>query len=312
MSQEAAERLAALSPAAAEWVRQLVSEAPNEPHPDTGLQTWAFPSDDVAQEYIALAANRPEDEVRTLLRWFLFRPTRFAQDERLIDDLVNLGGPDSDIGKQWGREFIAELFSGRPHVGVRWVLDLLPDKPQEATQVIRSYISTYWQLMPDGRIDGMYDAAELIRAHYQTTDVASAHRALLDLTSRQFEIVVFRLYSAMGYQCLLTPARIDGGRDVIATAPDRGRRHSLLIECKRYEGTLRVNLARELLGVVSHENRSGGVLVTTGSVSRGIRTLASSNHQIDYVDGTSLVSLLYEHLGPRWLTQLDRLVTEPS
>jgi restriction endonuclease Mrr len=73
-----------------------------------------------------------------------------------------------------------------------------------------------------------------------------------------------------------------------------------------------VNLARELLGVVSHENRSGGVLVTTAGVSRGIRALAASNHRIDYVEGSSLVRLLDEHLGPRWVTQIDRLVHEPT
>ena len=154
--------------------------------------------------------------------------------------------------------------------------------------------------------------AELIRACYLAGEPATGLATLKQLTSRQFEVLVFRLYGAMGYECVLTPARIDGGRDIIATSRGEGRRHSLLIECKRHEGTLRVNLARELLGVVSHENRSGGVLVTTGNVSRGIRALAASNHRIDFLDGASLTRLLDEHLGARWVTQIDRLVTEPS
>lgn len=301
---------AGLSHETARWLRQL-DWPPNEPHPDPTAWTWSFPSDEIAREYIGLARRRPEAEVRTLLRWFLFRPTRFGQDERLIDDLMRIGGPDSPTGQLWGQEFVAELFTGRPHVGVRWVLDLLPDQPLLATQVISAYLVAYWQLMPDGRIDGMYDAAELIRARYVAGEPGAGLAALRQLTSRQFEVLVCQLYRALGYECVLTPERIDGGRDVIATSRGEGRRHSLLIECKRHEGTLRVNLARELLGVVSHENRSGGVLVTTAKVSRGIRTLAAANHRIDFVDGSSLVRLLDEHLGTRWMTQIDRLVTEP-
>jgi hypothetical protein len=57
----------------------------------------------------------------------------------------------------------------------------------------------------------MFDAAELIRARYLASDPASGLLTLKQLTSRQFEVLVFRLYSAMGYQCHLTAERNDGG-----------------------------------------------------------------------------------------------------
>lgn len=306
------QELETLSEATQDWLNNLTNAPANEPHPDPHAWTWSFPSNEVAEEYTSACRLRPEEEVRTVLRWFLFRPTRFGQDDRLIDQFAHDTRPPDEVIAQWGAEFVAELFTGRPHVGVRWVLDLLPNNPQLAAQVISAYLTAYWQLMPDGRIDGMFDAAELIRTRYALADHAAGHATLIELTSRQFEILVLRLYEAMGYDCTLTPARIDGGRDVIATATNEGRRHSLLIECKRYEGTVRVNRARELLGVVSHENRSGGVLVTTGKVSRGIRTLAAKNYRVDAVDGPTLLGLLAEHLSPRWAAQIDRLVTEPT
>lgn len=109
----------------------------------------------------------------------------------------------------------------------------------------------------------------------------------------------------MGYGCELAAPSRDGGRDVIATRVDAGRRERRLIECKHYSGSLRITEARALLGTVSLEHATGGVLLTTGKATSGIRRLSDRDSCLDLVDGDRLLELLDEHLGPRCSLRLD-------
>ncbi|MBT4158828.1 MAG: restriction endonuclease, partial [Planctomycetaceae bacterium] len=72
---------------------------------------------------------------------------------------------------------------------------------------------------------------------------------LRSMDSREFECLVERLYHSMGYETELTPARSDGGRDVIANRWVPGRQENILVECKRYTKPVGVDFARRLLGL---------------------------------------------------------------
>lgn len=123
--------------------------------------------------------------------------------------------------------------------------------------------------------------------------------------------MVARLYTEMGYRCELTPSRRDGGRDVIARREQRGRREHRLIECKHYAGAVPVVAARALLGVVSTEHATSGVLVTTGRVRVAARRLAENDSRLDLIDHVSLCQLLHERFGPSWARRLDYYLTWP-
>ncbi|AYF78216.1 restriction endonuclease [Nocardia yunnanensis] len=84
------------------------------------------------------------------------------------------------------------------------------------------------------------------------------------------------------------------------------------MECKQYSGTVEVDTARALLGVVATERATSGVLVTTGKCSKGVRSLAESDDRLDFVDGEKLGLLLNQHFGTEWRRRLIRLSTLKS
>ena len=163
------------------------------------------------------------------------------------------------------------------HPGARWALDLLPQHPRMALDVVNAYLLAHAWSLPDGRLHALDDAAEVIHAYYISRGVAKGCEALMTLAPRDFEILVARLYKRMGYVVELTQPQKDGGRDVIAVMSEPGRRQKLLIDCKLYAGAVKVETARALLGIVSDEKATGGVIVTSGRVTRGVKELARGN-----------------------------------
>jgi restriction system protein len=199
-----------------------------------------------------------------------------------------------------------------PWEGITWVLDLCPWWPKEAIAALSAYTLAHIQELPDGRLSGLWDALEIIRARYigtPTTNLAKAS-LLLELSPRQFECLVERTYDALGYSTVLTAPQKDGGRDILADQSAPSRRETLRIECKRYGRPVSVCVLRALLGVVSSEKANKGVVVTTSHFTRCALEFGRSNPRIELIDGPTLVSLVNEHLGPDWPAQIDRLVIE--
>lgn len=87
---------------------------------------------------------------------------------------------------------------------------------------------------------------------------------LYQIDPRKFEELVAELFLGFGYSVELTAQTRDGGRDVIAVS-HRPANLRFLIECKRYAAERTVGIApvQRLLGVVSAENSTKGILVTT-------------------------------------------------
>lgn len=111
-----------------------------------------------------------------------------------------------------------------------------------------------------------------------------------ELTPRKFEEFVAELLSRLGYEVELTPASKDGGKDICVARKDHLGTFMYVVECKKYSpaNPVKVNLVRQLSGVVQAERATAGILVTTSSFTRGARELEKQlSHQIslkDYMD----------------------------
>ncbi|MCO1657353.1 restriction endonuclease [Pseudonocardia humida] len=295
-----------------DWI-QAVRQAQDQEHevgPDEALHYWSFPTQTLATEYLALAPERDEDEVMAVLRSFLFRPATFEHDADILYYMLHNKEKfrilsSLEYGKRLLRT-IANVEHAQP--GVRWVIDLLPDSPFTARDVIRAYLKAHIIGLAGGRRDGLHDAIALIEARWIRGAPEVEREHLLNLSPRDFERLIARLYREMGYSVQLTPPQKDGGRDVLALRLESGRRHTIFIECKLYTEPVGVRRVRELAGVVSTDRASSGVLVTSSRFTKPALLMAANNPRLELVDGEKLLLLLNEYLGPNWWVRLGTLL----
>jgi restriction system protein len=220
------------------------------------------------------------------------------------------------ISKQYYRRLFCyenHLSKSPPWEGITWILDLLPDHPRKALQALTAYISAHAQMLPDGRFQGLLDAAEIIRAKFIGTPRSNSEKVhfLRDLEWRDFECLVAALYRAMRYETQLTPPTKDGGRDIIATKRSPGRLEHLRIECKLYnQEPVGLGFVQRLLGVVSGEKVNKGVLVTSSRFTKPALKYAKDNPRLELINGVQLVALMNEYLGSTWPLHLELLIAE--
>lgn len=93
---------------------------------------------------------------------------------------------------------------------------------------------------------------------------------LKTISPSEFERVVKDLLHAFGYPNTKTTGRTgDGGIDVISTRNSPDGIIRIIAQCKRYKGTVGVEIAREFMGVIaSDDSIEKGYLVTTGEFTR--------------------------------------------
>ncbi|MFD8493354.1 restriction endonuclease [Amycolatopsis sp. NPDC059657] len=293
-----------------EWLTTILTLDPDSPRSPEGLHTWSFPTRRLLDEYLASVAQRPESEVRQLLRHLLFDGVTFGFDDDLHLALIEKRDEFTALQEQFEyfRRLSLTMRDGmHAHPGVRWVLDLLPESPARAAMVVESYARAHRGRLPGGRREGLADTVAVINTFYIDNSAIPWREALMGITPRQFECLIARLYLAIGFDVTLTPPTGDGGRDVVALKSTPGGKQKLLVECKQYGRKVGVEEARSLIGVVSYEHATGGVLVTTSSGTKGVHTLANNDARFEFVDGPRLVVLLNEHLGPQWPQRLDWL-----
>jgi restriction system protein len=192
------------------------------------------------------------------------------------------------------------------------VLDLLPHNPRLALAAIDAYLTAHFMVLPDGRINGLDDAMSIIRARYigRLATSEGKRQVFFELSPRDFERLVERLYQAMGYTTILTPPGRDGGRDVIASRVGAGQREQVQIECKMHTDPVGASTVDRLLGVVTRHKANKGVLVTSSRFTRDARSLADDNPRLDLISGVELVVLLNEYFGSEWPSRLDRVLRE--
>ncbi|WP_055545731.1 restriction endonuclease [Streptomyces sp. NBRC 110028] len=117
---------------------------------------------------------------------------------------------------------------------------------------------------------------------------------LLAMDPFRFESLVADLFRAMGMRAVTTRRSNDGGVDVEAVDPTPIRGGRIVVQVKRYRGTVPPTAVRDLYGTVQGSGANKGVLVTTSRFGPGSHTFAHGK-PLELVSGAELVDLLHRH-----------------
>jgi hypothetical protein len=115
---------------------------------------------------------------------------------------------------------------------------------------------------------------------------------LRQIAPDRFEHLIGKLVEKMGYHATVTQYSADGGIDVIATKTGGITSERVLIQAKRYSGTVGVPQIRDLYGVLSADQEAtSAVVITTGNFSAQAREFAEGK-RIELIDGDRLLKIL--------------------
>jgi restriction system protein len=117
------------------------------------------------------------------------------------------------------------------------------------------------------------------------------------LAPRRFEQFVARIFDDMGYRVTLTPETRDGGFDMLVEAALPTGRLLTLVECKKWAPNrpVPIEIVRNLYGVLSFQNATQGLIVTT---SRFTRDAQSQQDAVKYRMGLRDFEGISEWLKP--------------
>ncbi|MEU3084877.1 MULTISPECIES: restriction endonuclease [Streptomyces] len=278
-----------------------------------------FPSEQLRDEYLATAPERSDAEVKNLLRKFLVRSGTYFADRVYLESALQAAksGDRSLVSLLGKREFGKRLirWGARKEVaaweGITWILDLVPDQPEEALRVLSNFYAVHAQELPDPLHASFSDAAALIRSCWIDVGATSedALQVLHGLSDRDFEKLTAALWEKLGYDTEVTPPQRDGGWDVTATQTALGHRITVIIECKKWTAKkVGVEIVDRLAGVMNMERKSHGVLVTTSEFTAGARRKERGEPRIELIDGLTFVDMMNDKFGPRWTSRIEYLI----
>lgn len=283
------------------WLELMLSNKREEFFPNN-----SFPTDEYLNQYINRIEKFSDKNFKNLLRRLVVNTGSYGIDEDRAQSFMLQRGK-----KEYPNEYYRRLYeTGDAYEGLTWVLDLLPYSPKIALEAINAYSLAHFMTLPDLAMNGLYDAQVLIRARYLQNDYSV--ETLLELSPREFECLVAKLYKKLGYEVELTQSTRDGGKDVIAENATIARKEKLYIECKRYKKNVGVNWARALFGTVTDAKVTKGVLIGARGFSKGSIEFANQNSSIELIGGKDLLNLLDENLGKNWFDFIPKYIKEFS
>jgi len=130
----------------------------------------------------------------------------------------------------------------------------------------------------------------------ETAPATASRVDLLAMSPRDFELLVKRLFVAMGMRAWATQQSRDGGIDVIAVVEEELTGIECVVEAKRYSRLVPPKEVRSLLGAMVDRNAHKGFVVTTGWFSSESYDFAGRN-RLELIDGKRLRHLLRERCG---------------
>jgi restriction system protein len=119
---------------------------------------------------------------------------------------------------------------------------------------------------------------------------------LMELTPNEFENLITNLFAKMGLDTRQTQPSRDGGVDCVAFDPRPVFGGKVVIQAKRYKGTVGVSAVRDLFGTVHNEGASKGILVTTSGYGHASFDFANGK-PLELLDGSNLLYMLAEYAG---------------
>lgn len=121
-------------------------------------------------------------------------------------------------------------------------------------------------------------------------------KLLYNLSSRDFERVIAKIFEKKGFSVKITPQTRDGGKDIFAAKNDL---FSFLfyVECKKYAPNrpVGIEVIQRLYGVISAENATGGIIVTTSHFTKSAKDYVQEQqleHRLKLKDYNTLVDIL--------------------
>ncbi len=109
----------------------------------------------------------------------------------------------------------------------------------------------------------------------------------LNMSGRDFEVALAKVFKDNGYKTELTQASADGGVDIIIYENEQ----PVFVQCKAYNKPVGVAVARELYGVMQDKNVEQGVIATLNGVTQGVYDFVKGKNikLIDLVDILKMV-----------------------
>ena len=216
------------------------------------------------------------------------------------------------MGRRQQRTVLDELFDALKHVPV-WVGPLLAVVVFVVIRVIAPHLfvkqpsgvdlsKVVEPLLPvlswvaSGVVVVIWLAAEAHKlGNRRLLDSQSGIESVRSLSWSQFEHLVAEAYRRTGYVAeVVGNAGGDGGVDIVLS----GRGERVLVQCKQWRAyTVGVRPVRELLGVVTSNEATRGIVITSGRFTREAHRFAQATAQIALVEGQAVAEMIREVQG---------------
>jgi restriction system protein len=271
-----------------------------------------FATDEHLQLYISDIQERSDVEIKKLLTLFLIPNGHLGHDDFIRTWLYNM--PNDEFDKALSTHSFLERVvipndKNPPWHGITWVIDLLPHHPQQAIEAIQFYFRAHCSFLPDGRIHGLSDAQSLIRAKYIEHHLP-VKQTLLDMTSRDFELLVAYLYKKKGYEVTVTKRTRDGGYDVLAEKFSDREQERLHIECKRHEINIGVPIARQVLGTLNIANATKAVVVASTEFTKSAISEAHQSKRLELVNVKHFDAEMRRYVHVNWIYRIPEYLMQ--
>jgi restriction endonuclease Mrr len=133
------------------------------------------------------------------------------------------------------------------------------------------------------------------RAKWKLYHESKTMEDVAGMTGPEFEAFLARLFSRMGYTDISTTATNDQGGDILCLSP-RGVR--IVVQAKRWKGTVGNSAVQELLGAMRFYSRTEGMVVTNSTFTDAARELANAGADITLCDARWLAEQIKRYLPP--------------
>ncbi len=217
-----------------------------------------------------------------------------ADRKRYIETLV-LNGYVESIDKGIGHSVRTCLITLRTSSETFTSLDLSKVDPQTCLQRLNASVSkSPTELLP---VRPVLEFSMVDSRFVEEMDVLSGldqHPNLMELTPSEFESLITNLFQKMGLEARQTQASRDGGVDCVAFDPRPIFGGKVVIQAKRYKGTVGVSAVRDLYGTVMNEGASKGILITTSGYGQTSFDFAAGK-PLELLSGSNLLHMLAEH-----------------
>lgn len=187
------------------------------------------------------------------------------------------------------------VFAGIVYGVVRWGLPLIGASfgpgpggaPHPLAMLLQGLSGTAWLLALVVLLVGGVAQVKRLQQR-RLLDKQENIESIRALSWRSFETLLAEAYRRLGYHAEPTAAGADGGVDLVIHR--KGKRY--LVQAKQWRTQkVGVKVVRELFGVVTAEKADGGVLVTSGSLTRDADDFCQANG-LEIVDADRLVEMI--------------------